>query len=145
MSYLLNESNPGCGLYVIREMVGAGTKNGVTGPVTTLLPGMRVKFLGYEWNPLRGQDSRSLVPTWMVRFEHGGYEYLASHDLFVSEKAWADLMQFFGSEFKKNLPAADNNYTPSKWRGWIETAAIMLLISFGLWVLFGIMAAAGGK
>lgn len=129
MSYLFTECEEGSGgVYVIRRFsadFGA----------TEFLPGQRVKYLGRCDDPERGP---------MMKFEFGGAVYTAVSSLFVSEQTWAGLMKVFGTAVKKNEPAADNNCA-GQLPGWVMTAGLIVLISLGLWIAIGVMAALSGK
>ena len=129
MSYLFTECEEGSGgVYVVRRFSAdfGGTE---------FLPGQRVKYLGRHDDPERGP---------MVKFEFDRVVYTAAANLFVSEQTWAGLMKVFGDEVKRNQPAADNNST-SQLPGWLMTVGIIMVVSFGLWIAIGVMAALSGK
>lgn len=129
MSYLFTECENGSGgVYVIRRFsadFGA----------TEFLPGQRVKYLGRCDDPERGP---------MVKFEFDRAVYTAASNLFVSEETWAGLIKVFAAELKKSQPAADNNCA-GQLPGWVMTAGMIVVISLGLWIAIGVMAALSGK
>jgi hypothetical protein len=135
MSRTILESKPGDGLYVTEKFYAR--EPGLVNQDRCFLVGQRVKYLGYEWYSKRKpEDTTSLDPVWMIRFEADGRQYKATQDFFLHSDAWHGLMQVFAEEVKKRQPAADNNYDPNKY-GWVMTALMLLAISAFLWLVLG--------